>query len=81
MLNANNCWHFNIYEHDKFHVELRLASKSFITSRQGFIVNAKHTTGEKTPNRITALEHRHKYARKQDLGTFAYVEKPPSNEH
>ena len=21
-LNANNCWHFNIYEHDKFHAQL-----------------------------------------------------------
>ena len=22
-LNANNCWHFNIYEQDQFHVQLR----------------------------------------------------------
>ena len=24
-LNANNCWHFNIYEQDKFHAQLSLA--------------------------------------------------------
>ena len=33
MLNANNCWHFNIYEQDKFHAQLTEFSmkKSFIT--------------------------------------------------
>ena len=25
--NANNCWHFNIYEHDKFHVQFSFSMK------------------------------------------------------
>ena len=28
-LNANNCWHFNIYEQDKFHAQLSWAWKKF----------------------------------------------------
>ena len=40
-LNTNNCWHFNIYEHVKFHAQLSMINfmlslveheKSFITS-------------------------------------------------
>ena len=27
--NANNCWHFNIYEHDKFHSQLSRVWKEF----------------------------------------------------
>ena len=34
-LNANNCWHFNIYKQYKFRAQLSLAWKSFITSRPG----------------------------------------------
>ena len=26
---ANNCWHFNIYEQDKFHAQLSWAGKKF----------------------------------------------------
>ena len=29
MLNANNCWHFNIHEHDIFHAQLSWAQKQF----------------------------------------------------
>ena len=29
--NANNCWHFNIYEQDKFNAQLSWEWKSFIT--------------------------------------------------
>ena len=31
-LNANNCWHFNIYEQDKFRAQLSEDEKCFITS-------------------------------------------------
>ena len=30
MLNANNCWHFNIYDHDKFRSQELNMKKSFI---------------------------------------------------
>ena len=30
--NANDCWYFNIYEHDTFHAQLSWAQKSLITS-------------------------------------------------
>ena len=33
--NANNWWHFNIYDHDKFHAQLSWHEKGFITSRPG----------------------------------------------
>ena len=29
-LNANNCWYFNIYEHDKFHAQLSWAWKKVL---------------------------------------------------
>ena len=29
MLNANICWHFNIYEQDKFRAQLRWAWEKF----------------------------------------------------
>ena len=31
-MHANNCWHFNIYGHDKFRAQLSWVWKSFITS-------------------------------------------------
>ena len=33
--NANNCWHFNIYEQDKFYLSWAEQEKSFITSWSG----------------------------------------------
>ena len=32
MLHANNCWHFNNSEHEKFHAQFGRAKKIFITS-------------------------------------------------
>ena len=31
----NNCWHYNIYEHDKFHAQMSFALNHFITSGSG----------------------------------------------
>ena len=33
--NVNNCWHFNIYEHDNFMLSSVEHEKSFITSGPG----------------------------------------------
>ena len=29
-LNANDCWHFNIYEHDKFNAQLILVLQKYL---------------------------------------------------
>ena len=38
--NANNCWHFNIYEQDKFRAQLSWVWKSVITSGPGLFKQA-----------------------------------------
>ena len=37
-LNANNCWHFNIYEQNKFHTLLSWPWKKFYNLGQSFLL-------------------------------------------